>query len=951
MRRIALLLITFFSLRAGAQQPFIRDFSLNEIPTGVKVNALVQDSTGYIWIATDNGLAFFNGRNFVKIQDSIHQPVTAVAAGRAGVWVGYKNGAIGKVFRSAVRKLSIVNGPSSSITSLYARGKGVLWAGTEEQGIFVIRNDTASAINTSKGLSDNFVYDLSINGDDRVIAGSDMGINDISLIGNNPAVTVCSSRQGLPDNIVSVIRNIPGTQLYWVGTQEGGLAIYSGSEKKVFPITPPSKKWSYGQVNDILPVSARRAWVATEEGYLLEIVLADGFNVVVHPYYYPGKNFKKLLLDKAGNIWCGSGHGLSMITGEYLSGIKLSAPYSLQDVTAIAWSNDVLWIALKRGLYQVSLTDSLHRLVLEYTSGANISSLYNDKNGRLWIGTLGAGLYYRQGGSVTKVKGIEGLDDDGNVLNITGTGNSIWVAGLKGVDELSLSENGVVALLKHQGKKTGMGSDYVYQLYPDHKGNMWMATDGGGVCMYDGNSYRHWDTSFGANGKVVYSITEDDSGNMWAGTMYKDLFRFHNNTWENMSRLESPYADNSISTVTANATGQVIAVYQACIDVWYPQSRYFRHFNSALGIGIDSTSNVLNCATKDSYGNVFVPFPQGVLIFKNQSEVYDIRPGVHITTPTIFSRPVSSDRTRFDYDENYVGFAFDGIGFANHERLNYRYKLEGYNDGWIYTSDASASFPKLSSGHYKFRVQVSLNPSFENPNEDSYEFTIGTPFWRTNLFYCAMVLLAILVGYLYVTLREKRLQRISRLQQERIMFEYEHLKSQVNPHFLFNSLYALSILIEEKKENALSYTVHLADLYRNMLSSGRNDLIPLDQELNILNDYNSIQQTRFEDAFVVKIDIPDEIRKTKQIVPLSLQFLVENAIKHNVVSAASPLTVYISATKDEITIRNAVHPKISKEKGEGIGLVNIKKRYALLTKKPITYGIFEGQFIVTLPLL
>jgi len=480
---------------------------------------------------------------------------------------------------------------------------------------------------------------------------------------------------------------------------------------------------------------------------------------------------------------------------------------------------------------------------------------------------------------------------------------------------------------------------------------MWMATDGAGVCMYDGAEYHHWNSSFGQGSKVAYSITEDVFGDMWAATMNKDLFHFHNNKWENLRLPETQYPDINISTVVANEAGQVISVYQRCIDEWYPASQYFRHFNSALGIGIDSTSNALNCVAKDGEGDIYLPYQHGIAKFRNQSEQYDIRPSVHITNPTVYSKPVLNDKHEFDYDENYIGFTFDGISYANHERLNYRYMLQGYNDDWVYTNDASASFPKLSPGKYNFRIQVSLNPAFEHPNEDDYSFNIAAPFWKTNLFYGLMTIVVLLIVYLYIKIREQRLKSISQLQQERMVFEYEHLKSQVNPHFLFNSLYALSILIEEKQDSALKYTVHLADLYRNMLTHSKQDLIPLKEEIEILNNYIHIQQTRFGDALKVIIEIPDEVMERKKIVPLAIQLLVENAIKHNVVSMSQPLIIYITAVNDEIIVRNRMQPKMSREKGAGIGLINIKQRYGLLTKRLVTFGVYENQFIVQLPLL
>lgn len=189
------------------------------------------------------------------------------------------------------------------------------------------------------------------------------------------------------------------------------------------------------------------------------------------------------------------------------------------------------------------------------------------------------------------------------------------------------------------------------------------------------------------------------------------------------------------------------------------------------------------------------------------------------------------------------------------------------------------------------------------------------------------------------------------MQQEKMIFEYEHLKSQVNPHFLFNSLYALSILIEENKDTAVGYTVHLADLYRNMLAHSKKDLIQLKEEFEILENYIHIQQTRFNDALIMRIDVPLNLMNTRRIVPLAMQLLVENAIKHNVVSTAHPLIISITATYDEIVVSNPIQPKMSQEKGAGIGLFNIKQRYSLLTKKAISFGVHENAFVVRLPLL
>jgi LytS/YehU family sensor histidine kinase len=136
-----------------------------------------------------------------------------------------------------------------------------------------------------------------------------------------------------------------------------------------------------------------------------------------------------------------------------------------------------------------------------------------------------------------------------------------------------------------------------------------------------------------------------------------------------------------------------------------------------------------------------------------------------------------------------------------------------------------------------------------------------------------------------------------------------------------------------------------------MLLHRNKDLVLLNEEIAILENYLYVQKSRFADALHIQIDISATILSSKRIVPLALQLLVENALKHNVVSKSKPLHIIITATGDSITIRNSFNPKISKEKGAGLGLKNIQKRYTLLTDKKMYYGVSEKEFIVNLPLL
>ncbi|MCD6064798.1 MAG: hypothetical protein K0R82_2709 [Flavipsychrobacter sp.] len=339
-----------------------------------------------------------------------------------------------------------------------------------------------------------------------------------------------------------------------------------------------------------------------------------------------------------------------------------------------------------------------------------------------------------------------------------------------------------------------------------------------------------------------------------------------------------------------------------------------------------------------------------VAVRKN-NKLRDLYNSQDIASNTLLYLEPVGKKTNYNADENYFNFRFTAINFLDPKSLVCRYKLEGYYDDWVPTNDEFAIFPKLPPGNYKFRIQASMFPDFSKAVEQSYAFTIISPLWQRPWFITLAVFSVAAIAYVYARQREKHLKNMALLQQQKMLFEYDHLRSQVNPHFLFNSLNTLTGLIEEEPKKALEYSSHLSDLYRTILTYRSEDQLYLFEELDILNNYIHIQKSRFGNALQVSINIPKDTQENRKVVPLALQLLVENAMKHNVVSASHPLVISITADDRYITISNNVQLKLSKEKGLGIGLENISKRYALATKEKISFGEQEGHYVVRLPLL
>jgi len=187
-----------------------------------------------------------------------------------------------------------------------------------------------------------------------------------------------------------------------------------------------------------------------------------------------------------------------------------------------------------------------------------------------------------------------------------------------------------------------------------------------------------------------------------------------------------------------------------------------------------------------------------------------------------------------------------------------------------------------------------------------------------------------------------------RLERDNIEARYEALRTQVNPHFLFNSLNSLATMAGDNAE-LTGYVQNLSDLLRYSLRAGEKELVLLRDETEIISKYASLQQKRFPDNLKINIDIPERLYHYA-LPPLVLQMLLENCIRHNVISTSQPLHINISANETSLTVTNNLQKKPDSE-GTGTGLANIKGRYRLLTAHQIEIKEDGSFFSVTIPLL
>lgn len=187
-----------------------------------------------------------------------------------------------------------------------------------------------------------------------------------------------------------------------------------------------------------------------------------------------------------------------------------------------------------------------------------------------------------------------------------------------------------------------------------------------------------------------------------------------------------------------------------------------------------------------------------------------------------------------------------------------------------------------------------------------------------------------------------------KLRRENIASQYEALKNQVNPHFLFNTLNALSSLIYEDREKAVEFLNRFSEVYRYVLDSKDKEVVPLHNEIDFLKSYLFLLNSRYEKNLEVDLD---ETLKEGYVPPMAVQLLVENAVKHNIIADNAPLRISIRKENENIVVVNNMNPKNESQNKNGIGIENIQSRYSILSGQPVTIINDGSIFSVSIPIL
>ncbi|MFN8253597.1 MAG: two-component regulator propeller domain-containing protein [Ferruginibacter sp.] len=961
--RAALYLFLLLPAAAAAQYPFYKKIDVEEENLTIKATALLKDHNGFLWAGTSEGLFKFSGQLPQRMgseKENTNFYITALAEdGNDMIWAGCRNGTIITIKNQQQVLFTPVEGlPKTTITAILDDHNQHIWFATAGEGIFYTDGNHLHHLTTGDGLSDDNINCLYLAGNGEIFAGSDRGISFIRTGKQKPVTGFFTARNGLPDNIIRSITASSKKDIVWVGTQSKGVLQFNTSTRQI--VSVPAG-WAYGQVNDLLEDN-ESIFIATEQNGLVCYNKERGlFKKNIFKDSASMKRITDIQADNEENIWLASDSKLISFTGSWLTYWMGTPQVSFAKIhTLLADENNTLWFTPDFRLFEgLQLMQANGTKLNSYDITPpedliDITCLYRDTQGFLWIGTMGKGVFRMNTvtGERRSVK-ENAVTDNGHILSIAGKGNEVWISTLNGVARFYLAAANYDLKEKlgytNYSKRDGLGSDYIYHIMVDSKDRVWFATDGAGVTVYEHNVFLNYYHGKMFPSKVAYSLAEDRNHHIWVSTYSDGLFEFDEKKF-NRFGLKNGLTDLAITSVAVDRQNNIIAVNKKGIDILNPQKGIVQHIGAESGFSEQQPN--LNSITTDRLGNVWIGTENGIVRLASPASFGTTTLKAVIETVQLFGNQLEPEHgIYFSHTENSFTFKIAAAYYKAPEKVRFQYWLEGYSEKWETTSDRLLSFSQLNPGNYTFNVKASANENFENAPVATYHFIIRHSFWTTWWFRILLFLAVTGLTYWFVKERIKSVRKKENALREKFQLQYDALKHQVNPHFLFNSFNALLNIVEDNPKEAAALIKHLSSFYRKMTSHSQKELILVQEELELLQSYLYIQQKRFGSALQFTETLEPWIKKSTFIPPLVLQLLAENAVKHNTISREKPLVISLYTEDEFLVMKNNINHKLEKEAGEGVGLQNIENRYKLLTETAIIQKSTATEFIIMVPLI
>lgn len=734
----------------------------------LSVNALVQTRDGYTWVATQEGLARFDGVQFTvfdrkKIKEIKHNNIFALYEDKKGnLWIGTAGG----LNRHKENKFTVYtskDGLSNDfVRAIYEDRQGNLWIGTDN-GLNLFKNEKFTTFTTENGLSNNIVFTISEDSRGNLWIGTNKGLNrlkdgkytrfttDNGLSDDNVrsiyedseenlwigtyggginrfkhgVFTVYNTEDGLSNDFVQVVYGDKMGNL-WIGTNEGLNRFKDGK----FTAYTTKEGLSDNVVQSICEDQEENLWIGTysgglnrlKDGKFITYTTAEGLsNDLAFPVYQ----------DRQGSMWIGTyGGGLNRLKEGKFTTYTRKEGLSNNNVRAICEDREgSLWIStygsgiarFKDGKFTCFSTG-------EGLSENNVRVIYEDSRGRLWIGTYGGGLNRFDNGRFTVYNTKNGLSDDFVIIIYEDKKKNLWIGTREGLNRFKDGKFSTYTI------KDGLSNNTVFALYEDREGGLWIGTYGGGLNRLKDGKFSSYTTNEGLFDDVVFRILEDAKGNFWM-SCNKGIFTVK-------KKELNDFPDGKINSIT-------------CIS--YNEDDGMKSSECSGG------SYPAGWKTRD--GKLWFPTVKGVTVIDPENIKINVQPPpVIIEQVIVDGEPIDPGaELKLPAGKKNFEFHYTGLSFTAPKKVKFKYILAGYNQKWVDAGTRRiAYYTSIPPGHYHFNVIACNDDGVWNETGAFFGFDLKPYFYQTWWFYFSCGLLLVLSGIGFNRLRVKQLKNRER---------------------------------------------------------------------------------------------------------------------------------------------------------------------------------------------
>jgi signal transduction histidine kinase/ligand-binding sensor domain-containing protein len=791
MKRIVKLFLAFLSLgvRSFANDYEVTFFTRHQGLPQDYVYTILQDKKDYLWIGTGTGLTRFDGKSFLHFKQNnglLDDFITSSCLFPNGTRVfSHFNGNFSACYNGKFFPFITKSPTNSSINTMFLDRKAQLWAGTREGELIVFGKDTSFTKRWVLGEYESIIF-------------IDSAFDNHLLVATNSHLYLMNTNVRQENNMESLSEIPDESGIKHVSSLGNHEWLLLSENNHLFSVKEIKGKLHFTALqlpSQIVPVFARtisknKFWIMAENGDWLEYKFVDNAPVqisgVKNTSFSPDIVPNMIFEDNEGSVWIGTfGNGLIKLSLKRSNVFLLGPEKGIKVTSALATSSDHLLLGTSAGILEWSDEKKgfVHRE--GQLAGQSITSICEMEEDHYLVATSNSKLYKWKRKENTWQQWILPLTEQDKVTQVAMDGEkNIWIA----------TSSGAIVYNKKKGKfklltmEDGLAHNYVYCVFADSKGKVWLGTHKSGLSYYEDNKIHTLKSPLENSGLDASCFIEDHLGNIWIGTSGQGIFVLGEKEMfiGGISSAEGLVSDyvyflqkdlsgaiwvghkNGLSRVLRTNSGYLISDYSQYIaNQELTQTSYSINPVNDVWIGGQNVCIRLNVNPENKIPEGSFVDISGLKLNYDEidwSQKKDVK--YHNEIP---------DDLHFSHNENLLTFAFNGVTFSYNDKLRYQYKLEGFDDNWsLLTEQNFVTYNKLPPGNYTFLVKARNYAGLWSPKPTELHFTIRPPYWETWWFRTLFVISVVAFVYIVIKVRTSNLKsRNEALEIEKIKLEKE----------------------------------------------------------------------------------------------------------------------------------------------------------------------------------